>query len=163
MNPIKVTPALRAEFTREIQNSTSLEMRKVVLSVEDDDAAYFLISSAFRDLGPGLELHRVEDGDAALEFLNRQGAHPDAPRPSLVLLDMNLPKLTGPEVLARIQGSDVLRDIPVVVFSSSKAQGDRTRCLALGAKDFITKPSNYEAFKRAIGQAFGYAEVTPDR
>lgn len=76
---------------------------------------------------------------------------------------MNLPKLTGPEVLARMQRSDVLRDIPVVVFSSSKVEADRTMCLALGARDFITKPSNYEAFKRAIRDAFGYAEATPDR
>lgn len=75
MNPIKVTPALRAEFAREMQNPTLFEMPKVVLSVEDDDAAYFLISSSFRDLGPDLELHRVEDGDAALEFLNREGTY----------------------------------------------------------------------------------------
>lgn len=146
-----------------MQNPTLYEMRKVVLSVEDDDAAYFLISSAFRDLSPDLELHRVEDGDAALEFLNRKGSYADARRPSLILLDMNLPKLTGPEVLARMQGSDVLHDIPVVVFSSSKVEADRTKCLALGAKEYITKPSNYEAFKRAIRHAFGYAEVTPDR
>lgn len=138
-------------------------MPKVVLSVEDDDAAYFLISSAFHDFGPDVELHRVEDGDAALEFLNRQGPYANAPRPSLILLDMNLPKLTGPEILARMQTSDVLRSIPAVVFSSSKAHADRTRCLALGAKEFITKPSTYEAFKRAIGHALGYAEVTPDR
>lgn len=138
-------------------------MRKVVLSVEDDDAAYFLISSAFHDVGADLELYRVEDGDAALEFLNRQGAYADAPRPSLILLDMNLPKLTGPQLLARMQTSDVLRNIPAVVFSSSKANADRTTCLALGARDFITKPGNYEAFKRAIGHALGYAEVTPDR
>ena len=135
----------------------------MVLSVEDDDAAYFLITSAVRDVDAGFELHRVEDGDAALEFLNRKGTYADAPRPSLVLLDMNLPKLSGPEVLERMQGSDVLRDIPVVFFSSSKLPSDRNRCLALGAKDFITKPSSYEAFKRAIGHAFGYAEVTPDR
>lgn len=146
-----------------MQNSTSLEIRKVVLSVEDDDAAYFLISSAFRDLGPGWELYRVEDGDDALEFLNRQGAYAEAPRPSLILMDMNLPKLTGPELLARMQTSDVLRNIPAVVFSSSNAHADRARCLALGAKDFITKPGAYEPFKRAIGHALDYAEVTPDR
>lgn len=163
VNPIKVTPALRAEFTREMQNPTLLEMRKVVLSVEDDDAAYFLISSAFHDLGPEVELHRVENGDAALEFLNRNGIYVNAPRPSLVLLDMNLPKQTGPEILARMERSDVLRNIPVVVFSSSRVETDRAKCLALGAKDFITKPNNYEAFKHAIGHAFGYAEVTPDR
>jgi len=146
-----------------MQNSTLFKMRKVVLSVEDDDAAYFLISSAFRDLDPDLELHRVEDGDAALKFLNREGAYADAPRPSLILLDMNLPKLTGPEVLTRMQRSHGLRDIPVVVFSSSKMEADRTTCLTLGAKDFITKPGNYGAFKSAIRHAFGYAETTPDR
>jgi len=68
---------------------------KVVLSVEDDDAAYFLISSAFHDLGSGVELRRVDDGNAALEFLNREGLYIDAPRPSFILLDMNLLKLTA--------------------------------------------------------------------
>jgi two-component system response regulator len=162
VNPIKVTPALRAEFTGGTQEPTLFEVPKVVLSVEDDDAAYFLISSAFQDLGSRFELHRVENGDAALEFLNRTGAYSSAPRPSLILLDMNLPRLTGPEVLARLQSSDMLRDIPVVVFSSSKVEADRTRCLALGAKDFITKPGNYELFKHAIQHALGYAEVTSD-
>jgi CheY-like chemotaxis protein len=157
VNPIKVTPALRAEFAGEMQDATFFRMAKVVLSVEDDDAAYFLISSAFQDLGSSLELHRVQDGDAALEFLNRKGSYVGAPRPSLILLDMNLPKLTGPEVLARMQSSDGLHDIPVVVFSSSKADTDRARCLALGAKDFITKPHNYQLFKDAIQHAVSYA------
>jgi CheY-like chemotaxis protein len=146
-----------------MHDSALFDVRKLVLSVEDDDAAYFLISSAFQDLGRPFELKRVEDGDAALEFLNRKGRYRDAPRPSLVLLDMNLPKLTGPEVLARMQASDELREIPVVVFSSSKLEAERAKCLALGAKDFITKPGSYDAFKRAIDHAFGYAEMSFDR
>src|SRR3954451_22662993 len=101
------------------------EVKRVVLSVEDDTAAYFLILSAFRDLGSGLELQRVENGEEALEFLKRRVKFINALKPRLVWLNMNLPRIGGPEVLAAMREDESLRDIPVVVFSSSPLDADR--------------------------------------
>src|SRR6476646_10266805 len=117
--------------------------KKTVLSVEDDDAAYFIIRTAFRELGSRLELERVENGEDALEFLRQSGTFSNASRPSLILMNINLPGINGPEVLAVIQADESLRDIPVVMCSSSRLDGDRAKCLALGAKQFITKPNSY--------------------
>ncbi len=134
--------------------------RRVILSVEDDSAAYFLIRSALQDLGLELELQRVENGEDALAFLKRRGDFINAPKPSLILLNMNLPRIGGPEVLAAMRIDESLRDIPVVVFSSSQLDADRAKCLALGAKQFITKPSNYDEFVNAIRCACDYAHVS---
>jgi CheY-like chemotaxis protein len=133
--------------------------KPVVLSVEDDDAAFSLIRSAFYELRLDFDLLRVEDGEQALAFLNQSDKYRDAPRPSLVLLNMNLPRVSGPEVLAAMQASDVLRGIPAVVFCSSTLDADRARCLALGARDFIEKPTTYAAFVEAVRSACGYVKT----
>src|SRR3954452_1949738 len=125
-------------------------LKPVVLSVEDNDDAYFLIRSAFNEIRRDFELQRVEDGDHALAFLQQDGRYRDAPRPVLVLLNMNLPRVSRPEVLARMQSDDSLRSIPVVIFSSSKLDADRAKCLALGAREFITKPMHYAGFVDAV-------------
>jgi CheY-like chemotaxis protein len=131
----------------------------VVVSVEDDDAAFSLIRAAFDELRFDLDLLRVENGEQALAFLNRSDEYRDAPRPSLVLLNMNLPRVSGPEVLAAMQASNVLRCIPAVVFCSSSLDADRARCLALGARDFIEKPTTYAAFVDAVRCACRYVET----
>jgi len=132
-------------------------VRRLVLSVEDDAAAYVLIRHAFKDIESGLELERVVDGKDALDFLKRSGRYKDAPTPSLILLDMNLPRMSGPELLAAMQENEQLRDIPVVVFSSSKLDADRAKCLALGAREFIVKPNSYDEFVNAIKSACSFA------
>jgi CheY-like chemotaxis protein len=142
-----------------MNNVDSENTTRVVLSVEDDDAAYLLIRTAFRDLGSEVELERVVNGEDALEFLKRNGKFVNAPKPSLILLNMNLPRIGGPEVLAEMRADEALRDIPVVVFSSSQLDADRVRCLALGARQFISKPNTYNEFLQAIECACKYAQA----
>jgi CheY-like chemotaxis protein len=126
---------------------------RVVLSVEDNDITFYLLGKAFAEIYPPLQLRRVSDGEEAMAFLERAGPYSDAPRPDLVLLNLDLPKKSGREVLAAMQASDSLRSIPVVVFTSSALDKDRAQCLALGAQDFITKPSSYEGLITAVKSA----------
>jgi CheY-like chemotaxis protein len=131
--------------------------RRVVLSVEDDEAAYRLIRHAFQDFGSEMELQHVAKGEDALEFLSRRGQFSNAPRPSLILMNINLPGISGPEVLVQMKANRSLQDIPVVIFSSSNLDADRAKCLALGARQFITKPNSYDEFVSAIKCACAYA------
>src|SRR4051794_23419206 len=142
-----------------MENPGSATLRRVVLSVEDDNAAYFLIRQAFREIGLELGLERVVDGRDALDFLNQTGRYKDAPKPSLILLNMNLPRMNGLELLAHMRAHKFLQDIPVVVFSSSKLDADRAKCLALGAREFIAKPSDYDEFVQAIRSACRFAQA----
>ncbi len=123
---------------------------RVVLYVEDEDAAVFLLETALKEAKIDLELHRVSNGEDALAFLNRTGVYRDAPRPDLVLLDLNLPRKSGLEVLSDIHMSEALRNLSVVVFTSSSLAADRRKSLALGAQEYITKPSSFDGFLTAI-------------
>ena len=128
----------------------------VMLYVEDEDAAVFLLETALKEMKIEVELYRVSNGEDALAFLNRSGAYRDAPRPSLVLLDLNLPRKGGLEVLSEIQGHETLRDLSVVVFTSSSLAIDRKKSLALGAQQYITKPSSFDGFLTAIKTVCAY-------
>jgi CheY-like chemotaxis protein len=97
-----------------------------------------------------------EVGDEALAFLNRTGSYRNAPRPDLVLLDLNLPRKGGLEVLSEIQERDGLRNLPVIVFTSSSLATDRKKSLALGAQEYITKPSSFDGFLNAIRSVCAY-------
>src|SRR5579883_1326631 len=125
---------------------------KVILSVEDDDAAFLLMQLGFKDVGGDFRLYRALDGEQALAFLERAGEYRDAPKPDLVLLNLNLPRLRGDEVLTAIKADPALSGISTVVFSSSHLDRDRARCLALGARDFITKPTDLDDFLRVLHQ-----------
>lgn len=127
--------------------------RSVLLYIEDDDRAAFLLETALKEAGVDTDLHRVADGERALAFLRRTGAYADAPRPGLVLLDLNLPRKSGLEVLAEIQQSEELRNIPVVVFTSSSLLTDKNQSLALGASRFITKPLTFDAMVESVKSA----------
>jgi len=126
---------------------------RVLLYVEDEDAAVFLLETALKEASIPVQLYRVSDGEQALAFLRQVGVYERAPRPGLVLLDLNLPKKNGLEVLAEMQKSGTLRPIPVVVFTSSSLITDRDRSLALGAQDYITKPSTFDGFMEAVKTA----------
>ncbi len=121
-----------------------------MLYVEDEDAAVFLLETALKEMKMDVELYRVSNGEEALAFLNRTGSYRNAPRPDLVLLDLNLPRKGGLEVLSEIQGHDGLRDLRVIVFTSSSLATDRKKSLALGAQEYITKPSSFDGFLAAI-------------
>jgi CheY-like chemotaxis protein len=85
---------------------------------------------------------RVADGEEALRFLQRSNGHEDAPRPDLILLNVNLPKKDGFQVLVEVRATESIRSIPVVMFTSSSRDSERKKALALGAEDFISKPKS---------------------
>ena len=145
-----------AKFCRPQALVSGFPMSRVVLSVEDDDAAYYVPEIAFRDLGTNCELRRTKDGIEALRFLRKEGEFGNAPTPDLILLNLNLPGLGGIDVLTEMQHDQELKEIPAVVFSSSRLDSDRANCLALGARHFIAKPSDYKTLLHAITTACSY-------
>jgi len=121
-----------------------------VLLVEDNPGDVRLTREAFRDAKVHLEMHVAGDGVEAMEFLRRQGAFPNSPRPDLILLDLNLPRKDGREVLAEIKGDPALRSIPVVVLTTSAADADIERSYLLHANCYISKPVDLEGFLTVI-------------
>ncbi|MFE7775258.1 response regulator [Streptomyces sp. NPDC057445] len=121
-----------------------------VLLVEDDPGDELMTREAFEDNRIGNTLHVVRDGQEALDFLYRQGEHTDAPRPDLILLDLNLPKYDGRQVLERIKADADLTHIPVVVLTTSAAEEDILRSYRLHASAYVTKPVDLEQFIAAI-------------
>jgi CheY-like chemotaxis protein len=126
---------------------------RLILYVEDDDAAFHLARTVLREEDPSLQLVRASDGEQALAFLGRLSTYENAPRPDLILLDMNLPKKSGFQVLAEVKATESLRSIPVVIFSTSESVSDSDNCRALGARDYITKPTSFDAFVDALRRA----------
>lgn len=122
----------------------------VVLLVEDDPGDAFLIREAFAFNKVRNELHVVSDGIDALDFLHRRTRHVDAPRPDLVLLDLNLPRKSGREVLKEIKADASLRVIPVVVLAASEAEEDILRSYRMGANAFVTKPVDFARFIEVV-------------
>ncbi len=123
--------------------------QRVLLSVEDSDAEYQLIKLAVEEAQVPVRLCRVLDGEEALRFLQRAGGYEVAPRPDLILLNLNLPKRDGFQVLAAIRATDSLSSIPVVMFTSSSRESERRKALELGADDFISKPGTLEELLQA--------------
>ena len=117
-----------------------------ILLVEDSPADVDLTREALDDAKVRNHLSVVADGVEALAFLRREGRYADAPRPDLILLDLNLPKKDGREVLAEIKADPALRRIPVVVLTTSEAEQDILRSYDLHANCYITKPVDLEAF-----------------
>ncbi|MBF0625235.1 MAG: response regulator [Magnetococcales bacterium] len=117
-----------------------------ILLVEDNPGDVDLTREALLESKLHINLHVVGDGEAALDYLNQRGAYGDAIRPDLVLLDLNLPRRDGREVLEEIKSHPTLKTLPVVVLSTSNAQDDILRSYALHANCFITKPVDLEQF-----------------
>lgn len=123
-----------------------------ILLVEDDPGDVLITREAFADNKVRNELSVVNDGVKALAFLRREEGYADAPRPDLILLDLNLPKLDGHEVLEQIKSDTRLQRIPVVVLTTSDAEEDVLRSYDLHANAYITKPVDFERFLRVIRQ-----------
>jgi chemotaxis family two-component system response regulator Rcp1 len=121
-----------------------------ILYVEDDEDNVLILKRCLKTGKVCNDLHVVSDGDEAIEFLQRSTRYKDAHRPDLILLDWNLPKKSGQEVLARIKADPDLKTIPVIVFSSSAADKDIIEAYSLHANSFITKPVDFDKFSRAI-------------
>ena len=117
-----------------------------VLLVEDDPGDVLMTREAFEDHKVANTLHVVGDGVAALQFLRRQGPYAQAPTPDLILLDLNLPRMDGREVLGAIKGDEALRRIPVVVLTTSEAEEDVLRSYDLHANAYVTKPVDFDRF-----------------
>jgi CheY-like chemotaxis protein len=123
-----------------------------VLLVEDDPGDVLMTREAFEYHKLRNVLDVVTDGEQALQFLRRSGDYADAPRPGLILLDLNLPRVDGLEVLAEIKADPVLKVIPVVILTTSQAQQDVLRSYALHANAYVSKPVDFERFMEAIRQ-----------
>ncbi|MFD6819591.1 MULTISPECIES: response regulator [unclassified Streptomyces] len=123
-----------------------------VLLVEDDPGDELMTREAFEDNKIGNTLHVVRDGEEALDFLYRRGAHTGAPQPDLILLDLNLPKYDGRQVLEEIKSDPALSHIPVVVLTTSAAEEDILRSYKLHANAYVTKPVDLDQFIAAVRQ-----------
>ena len=117
-----------------------------ILLVEDNPGDERLTREALKEGKVYSNLHWVKDGVEAMQFLRREGKHGAAPRPDIILLDLNLPKKDGREVLQEIKGDDKLKRIPVVVLTTSKAEEDVLRTYDLHANCYVTKPVDLEKF-----------------
>jgi len=121
-----------------------------VLLVEDDPGDVVLIKEAFEYNKVHNALHVVSDGVEALDFLYRRGEYDGAPRPDLVLLDLNLPRKDGREVLEEVKADRDLRTIPVVVLTTSEAEEDIVRSYDLHANAYVTKPVDFDRFIEVV-------------
>ena len=135
---------------------TELEDPRVidVLLVEDDEGDVLMTREAFEHYRIQNRLHVVGDGEQALQFLRRTGPYADAPRPGLILLDVNLPRLSGMGVLAELKQDDELLMIPVVMLTTSQAEEDIVRSYSLHANAFVSKPVDFERFNVVYGRHF---------
>jgi two-component system, chemotaxis family, response regulator Rcp1 len=117
-----------------------------ILLVEDNPGDYRLTKEALKEGKVYNNLHWTQDGVDALDFLNRRGKHAGAPRPDIILLDLNLPKKDGRQVLSEIKGDEDLRKIPVVILTTSKAEEDVLKSYDLHANCYVTKPVDLDKF-----------------
>ena len=123
-----------------------------VLLVEDDPGDVVMTREALAESKVMTQLHVVANGEDAMRFLRREAPYEDAPRPGLVLLDLNLPRMDGREVLAEVKADPDLRRIPVVVLTTSQAEEDILRSYDLHANAFISKPVDFDRFVEVVRQ-----------
>ncbi|MDZ7316809.1 MAG: response regulator [candidate division KSB1 bacterium] len=126
---------------------TGMDLRPVeILLVEDNPGDIRLAQEGLREAKVLNNLHVVKDGEEALAFLYRQGQYQNAPRPNIILLDLNLPRRNGREVLAEIKKDESLRQIPVVILTSSKSEEDIAKSYDLHANSYVCKPVDLDKF-----------------
>jgi CheY-like chemotaxis protein len=121
-----------------------------ILMVEDNEGDVLLTTEAFRAAKVANNISVARDGVEAMDFLHRRGAFASAPRPDLILLDLNLPRRDGRQVLADIKADADLRSIPVVILTSSKAEEDVVKAYELAANCYITKPVDFSSLMRVV-------------
>ena len=121
-----------------------------VLLVEDSPGDVRLTQEAFREANRSIHLHVVSDGVEAMAFLRHERAHVHVPRPDLILLDLNLPKMDGREVLARIKEDDSLKLIPTIILTTSDAEADIVKSYQLQANCYLNKPAQLDAFESLV-------------
>jgi CheY-like chemotaxis protein len=137
-----------------------------ILLVEDDPGDELMAREAFEDDAMASVLHVVSDGEQALDFVHRRGTYSSAPRPAFILLDLNLPRIDGRQVLACLKEDDSTASIPVVVLTTSRSRDDVLRCYQLHTNAYVTKPTDYADFVdavRSINQFWSDTALLPDR
>jgi two-component system, chemotaxis family, response regulator Rcp1 len=125
-------------------------MATEVLLVEDSPGDVRLTQEAFRDTSKLIHLHVASDGIEALAFLRREGIHRNAPRPDFILLDLNLPRMDGREVLSLIKNDDSLRTIPTIILTTSNSEADIMKSYQLQANCYLCKPVQLDEFEKVV-------------
>jgi chemotaxis family two-component system response regulator Rcp1 len=123
---------------------------KTILLIEDSPGDVRLTQEAFRGADDALRLHVAADGAEAISFLRREGIHGEAPRPDLILLDLNMPRMDGRQVLSAIKQDDELKAIPTVILTMSEAVADIATVYQLRANCYLTKPVEFDAFESLV-------------
>jgi two-component system, chemotaxis family, response regulator Rcp1 len=125
-------------------------MTRIVLLVEDSPGDVRLTQESFRDADPSIDFRVAVDGVDAMAFLRGEGVHSDAPRPDFILLDLNLPRMDGREVLAHIKEDENLKTIPTVILTTSDAEADILTSYKLQANCYLNKPVQLEDFEELV-------------
>ncbi|NLW56946.1 MAG: response regulator [Firmicutes bacterium] len=131
----------------------------IILVADDDPDDQFMIEESFKEARITTPLHFVNDGEELVAYLKRQGKYStlaDLPLPGLILLDLNMPRMDGREVLKELKADPDWRRIPVIVFTTSQTEGDITRMYDLGVNSFITKPATFEGLVKIIDTLIQY-------
>ncbi|MER5705480.1 response regulator [Micromonospora sp. NPDC002296] len=137
-----------------------------ILVVDDDPGDVLMIEEALADSDVDKVIDVVGDGQEAMEFLRREGRHTEARRPDVILLDLNMPRMDGRQVLGEVKQDDDLRTIPIVVLTTSNADTDIVGSYTLQANAYVTKPIDLDDFNdvvRRIDEFFGRVVVLPKR
>jgi two-component system, chemotaxis family, response regulator Rcp1 len=121
-----------------------------VLLVEDNPGDVRLTQEAFREANPAIHLHVASDGVEAMAFLRHERTHAHSPRPDLILLDLNLPRMDGRQVLAQVKADTDLKTIPTIILTTSEAEADVMKSYQLQANCYLTKPVQLEAFEALV-------------
>jgi CheY-like chemotaxis protein len=137
-----------------------------ILVVDDDAGDVLMIEEALASSGIDKTIDVVSDGQQAMEFLRREGQYSDAARPDMILLDLNMPRMDGRQVLTQVKNDPKLRTIPIVVLTTSNADSDILSSYLLQANAYVTKPIDLDEFNdvvRSIDRFFGTIVVLPKR
>lgn len=139
------------------RKKTRVRVEGSVLAAEDDPDDRLLLEMAFADMEHPFDLRIVEDGFELMEYLHHQGDYAESmpSRPRLILLDLNMPRIDGREALVQIKKSSLLKEIPVVMWTTSGEEEDRFFCLKAGASAYMTKPSSFPRMKESIRDVIG--------
>jgi two-component system, chemotaxis family, response regulator Rcp1 len=133
-----------------------------ILIVEDSPSDAFIVREALKQARQRNDVHSVSDGVEAMNFLHRRGQYAGVPRPDIILLDLNLPRKDGRELLAEIKTDEKFQRIPVIVLTSSAAEQDISRAYSLHANCYLTKPADFSQFKEMVEaiETFWFKNVT---
>jgi len=138
-------------------NITSNQTRPAeILLVEDNENDVILTRSGFEQAKLAVNFHHVPDGEQCMAFLRKQGQYTAAPTPDIILLDLNMPRMDGREVLTEISGDDNLRHLPVVILTTSRAEQEILKMYKLRCSSYIVKPVDFDQFVRVIRQFSDY-------